>query len=84
MFNFNSASVIQFPSGKWGFVGRVPAALSFEYESEDDVRNAAACGPGLARRIAERAGRRFGTRVWDTKEEALTSAAAIGADVHPD
>ena len=28
--NFTKCEVMQFPSGRWGFVGRVPAALAWQ------------------------------------------------------
>lgn len=79
MFNFTKAYVIKYPSGKYGFVGKVPASLAYEYDSEADVVTALRHGPGIARKIAEREGRTFKTRVWDTEEAALQSAHNIAA-----
>lgn len=77
MFKITKAHVIQFPSGKFGFVGKVPVDLAFEYDSIEDVKAAQHSGPGIARKIAERNGRIFHTRVWDTAEDALRSAHNI-------
>lgn len=77
MFNITAAHVIRYPSGKYGFVGKVPASLAFEYESEEDLKNAQQCGPGIAGKIAQREGRIFRTRTWDTEEAALQAAAAL-------
>jgi hypothetical protein len=77
MFNITKAHVIQFPSGKFGFVGKVPAALAFEYDSEADVAIAIQSGPGIARKIAEREGRMFRVRVWDTEVDAMRAAHNI-------
>ena len=77
MFNITKAHVIKFPSGKFGFVGAVPVDLAFEYDSLEDVKSAQIAGPGIARQIAERNGRVFKTRVWDTAEDALRSAHNI-------
>lgn len=77
MFGFTEAYVIQYPTGKFGFVGKVPVALAYEYESEEDLRTAKICGPGFARKAAERNGRVFRTRVWDTEAAALAALAAL-------
>lgn len=71
-------SLIQYPSGKFGFVGRVPAVLAYVWEDESDLQAAAQCGPGIARKIAERNGRTFSTRVWDTEAEAIAARTAAG------
>lgn len=67
-------TLIQFPSGKWGYVGSVPAALAFEWEDDGDLKIALRSGPGIALKIAEREGRTFRTRVWDTEAEARAAA----------
>lgn len=73
--------LIQFPSGKFGFVGRVPVELAFVYDSVEDVKNAQHSGPGIAGKIAAREGRTFGTRVWETREAALAAATLLNIDV---
>lgn len=77
MFNFTEANVIKFPSGKFGFVGKVPVELAFEYDSIEDVKIAQHSGPRIAGLIAAKEGRVFKTRVWNTKEDALRSAHNI-------
>jgi hypothetical protein len=39
----NSYHIIQYPSGRFGFVGRVPAALAYEGSAED-FETARGCG----------------------------------------
>ena len=61
-----SATLIQFPAGTWGYVGRVPAYLRFRRQdgvalTDKDVSNAAIAGPRMAG---------LETRSWVTKEEA--------------
>jgi glutamate synthase domain-containing protein 2 len=80
MFAITKAHIIQFPSGRFGFVGRVPVELAFEYDSIEDVKIAQHSGPGIAGKIAAREGRVFRTRTWDTKEAALHSAHNFGAE----
>jgi len=77
----HALSVIRYPSGRYGFVGRVPAVLAYE-GSEEDMETAAHYGPGIARRIASRNGREFRALSWATREDALAAAAAHGFDVH--
>lgn len=53
MFNFKGPVITQFPSGKWGFVGRVPVALGYQRKdgqpvTHEDARACAQCGPQLA------------------------------------
>lgn len=80
MFKITKAHLIQFPSGKFGFVGKVPVELAFEYDSIEDVKIAQHSGPGIAGKIAAREGRVFGTRVWDTKEAALQAGHNFGVE----
>jgi len=63
------ASVIKYPTGRWGFVGSVPAHLA--YLTEDGQRptvkqfqNAAIAGPRIAGLV---------TRTWETEAAALES-----------
>ena len=72
--------VIQYPTGRFGFAGRVPAELAFIADSPDDVTCAIQCGAGLARKIAARNGRKFETRTFASAADALAAAATIG---HP-
>lgn len=72
--------IIKYPSGRYGFVGRVPAALAYSGTPED-MQTAAQCGPGIAREIAKRNGREFRTLVWNTEDEARAAATALGFTV---
>jgi hypothetical protein len=72
--------VIQYPTGRYGFVGRVPAVLAYRAAAED-IAAALQCGPGIARRIAQREGREFITLSWATEAEAIAEAKAQGFDV---
>jgi len=75
-----SHHLIQYPSGRWGFVGRVPQVLAHEGDA-DLLDCARLSGPGLARKIAEREGRHFATLAWDTEAEARAAADAAGYPV---
>ena len=71
MFNFDRPIVNQFPTGRWGFVGRVPVTLGYvqqngETPTAKQCASAAHCGPGIA-------GLR--PRTWETKEEAEQALA---------
>lgn len=72
--------IIKYPSGRYGFVGRVPAALAYAGTPED-IQAATQCGPGIARKIAERNGREFRALVWDTEDEARAAANTLGFTV---
>lgn len=73
----NGLHIIKYPSGRYGFVGRVPAALA--YRGDADLLEAAAqCGPGIARQIAERQGREFVSLAWDTEADARAEAVRLG------
>jgi hypothetical protein len=66
--------VIKYPSGRWGFVGNVPAALAFVTEddlkpTEKQLADAAAYGPRLAG---------VKTRSWASKTKAVAAAKALG------
>lgn len=71
-----SAHIIKFPSGKFGYTGKVPVHLAFEYESVADLETARQHGPGLAMKIAKREGRVFRTRAWNTEEAAREAGQA--------
>ena len=60
---------IQFPTGKWGFRGDVPAYLALvtaegNTPTDEQMRIASAHGPRLAK---------LKTRTWNTEEEALSA-----------
>lgn len=72
------AYLIQFPSGRWGFRGRVPIALSYTYKdgsplSDEDVRNVQQHGAGLFKK-------RIQNVVFETAEDALDAAREIGIE----
>lgn len=71
-------SVIQYPSGKWGFVGSVPGELAYETSNPDYIRLAANVGAGLVRKRAEREGGFFRTRTWETQGAAVAEAERLG------
>ena len=70
-------SLIQFPSGRWGFVGRVDARLAYTAKDGSpadpaEIVKAKNFGPALAN---------VKTCSWATAEEAIAAAEAIGATV---
>jgi hypothetical protein len=65
--------ITQYPTGSFGFVGSVPRELCYQGSAED-LETAWRCGPGLARKIAERNGRSFVTLTWSTREAAQSAA----------
>lgn len=72
-----SNSVMQYPSGRWGFVGSVDSRLAYVRKdgseaTEDDLSSARIAGPNVAG---------LKTRTFDTKEAALAAAEAISAEV---
>lgn len=75
-------SIIQYPSGRWGFVGSVPPELAVETNDGSLVEVGALCGIGIAKRIAERRGKYFRARVWETREAAEAEAQKHGYIVH--
>lgn len=69
-------SVIQYPTGRWGFVGRVPAALSYAQKdgsapTAKQLDAAAHCGPGFAG---------LKPRSWETRESAIAALSALPMD----
>ena len=75
--------LIQYPSGRWGFVGRVPQVLACEGDP-DLLETARLSGPGIAARFAVRTGRTFRTLSWATELEARDAAALAGYEIGPD
>ena len=71
----------------WHFLGRVPAELARTCSANDPAMlaeydaTARQCGPGFARRAAERNGHTYGARVFHTRAEAMAAAAECGATV---
>jgi hypothetical protein len=80
MTTFKGAHLIQYPSGKFGFVGKVPVELAFEYDDIEDVKTAQIAGERIAKIIAKREGRTFATRVWDTEADAMRFAHNLIGD----
>lgn len=71
--------VIQFPSKRWGFVGKVPSVLSYE--------DKATGGPPTDEQIqtASSFGVRFSglkTRSWATEAEARAEADVLGFELN--
>ncbi len=70
-------AIIQFPSGRWGFTGKVSGELAFVNKdggppTEKQLQDAREFGPGLIG---------IKGRAWDTKKEALAAAKRLGVDV---
>jgi len=74
----NALSVIQYPSGRYGFVGSVPAVLAVETDDPSLIEVGARCGLDLAKRIGARRGKFIRGRAWDSRQEALAEAARHG------
>jgi hypothetical protein len=72
-------SVIQFPSGRWGFVGKVPVALAYPDATPDDVATISLCGPGIAKRIAVTEGRTLKEATFATEQDAYSALHAFAA-----
>jgi hypothetical protein len=68
--------IIQYPTGRYGFVGKVPQVLA-HHGHPDDLEIARVCGPGFARKAAERHGRAFETLTWTTEADARAAAAEL-------
>lgn len=66
--------IIKAPSGRYVFVGRVPACLAIEASSADLVEVAQMCGMTIAQRRAERQGGYIRARSWPTAEAARQEA----------
>src|SRR5256885_7009828 len=79
--HMNALSVIRYPTGRFGFVGSVPAVLAVETDDPSLIEVGARCGLGLAQRIAARRGKFIRSRAWDTREAALAEAARQGFSV---
>jgi hypothetical protein len=69
-------NIIRNPVGTYSFVGKVPVTMAHRIiggtaADRNTIRNAVChCGPGVARKIAERNGIKFETRTFDTANEA--------------
>lgn len=75
-----AVSIIQFPTGSFGYVGSVPVNMAHKISGGTCFQRKAIAdavvtsGPGLARKIAERQGVSFSTRSFDSRAEALSFA----------
>lgn len=70
-------NVMQYPSGKWGFVGRVPAQLAYTTADENILKEIAQSqSPAMTMK-------RYGVskRVWESKASAIADAEAAGFEV---
>lgn len=78
MFNFQGASLIQYPTGRWGFVGKVPANLAWRRRdgapmTADDWHTVRYCmAPGSFG---------YGSVTFETEEAAKAALAAEVANV---
>ena len=71
--------VMQFPSGRWGFVGHVDTRLAFvqadgSAPTDKQLDTARHCGPGFAK---------LRKRTWDSRETALEAARDLGVEFTP-
>lgn len=73
--------LIKYPVGTYGFAGSVPVELAFDTDRPDLIEMACRCGPGFARKAAERTGNYFNTKSWPTAEAALAQAKQYGYEV---
>jgi len=80
MFGKLPLCIIRYPTGRYGFVGTVPAVLAYR-GSEEDIRNALQVGPGMARNIAKNNGRVFEKLSWASEAETRAAAADAGYTV---
>jgi len=63
-------SIIQYPSGRFGFAGKVPLHLAFEYSDMKYVDMARQHGLSLAQSIAKKEGGFITSRAFETREAA--------------
>ena len=67
-------NVMQYPSGKWGFVGRVPAELAYTTTDENILKEIVQSqSPAMTMK-------HYGVskRVWENKAAAVADAEAAG------
>jgi hypothetical protein len=75
-------SIIEYPSGRFGFVGSVPCVLAYSAGDAEILDIIARHGPGLARRIAKASGVAMPESLsWATRSEASEFAASHGCTV---
>ncbi len=68
--------LIPIPGRGFGFVGKVPRDLAYEYQRAEYLELAAYYGAELAEAVAEREGDTFKRRVFASEEEAEAAADA--------
>ena len=81
MFGNMGVHVIQFPSGKFGFVGTVPLPLAYECSDPKYAETARRFGERFGKGEAEREGGTFRRRVFETEAEARAAARDLGVEV---
>ena len=74
----HALTIIEYPSGRFGFVGSVPARLAYEASDPEYLRIAQQCGPGFARRAAEREGGTFKEISFASRADARQAAINLG------
>ncbi len=77
MMNLPLNKINQFPSGRWGFVGSVSLCLGYVCKdgsepTPEQYKAAQMCGPQIAG---------LKTRAWESREDALAAAEAVGVEV---
>lgn len=73
--------LIKNPAGTYHFVGSVPTEIAFDTNRPDLIEMACHCGPGFAKKAAERTGDYFKTKSWPTADAALAQAKQYGHTV---
>jgi len=74
-------SILETPTGRYMFVGSVPAQLAVDTDLPELIEVGARCGVGIASKIAANRGGYFRTRIFETREEAIDYAADFGYSV---
>jgi len=78
-------SVIEYPNGKFGFVGSVPVNLAYRFSGasaldRNYIINAIGrVGPGIAKKLAIKLGVKMEAKSFETRAEAYDVAAAFVA-----
>ena len=70
-------NIIQYPSGRWGFVGKVPHNLAFECSKQEYIDIACNHGVGIAEAIAKNEGGIFKSRSFETLEAAQAAMEGV-------
>lgn len=73
LFGFTRAILNQYPSGRWGFVGKVPAKLAY-LGTEDEINRAVRAGcPQFLK-----------TRAFATADDAKAAYAEVVGEPYPE